>query len=450
MHSYRVAVVGAGYVGLTSSACLAHLGHDVVCVDVDEKRIERLKRGDVPLYEPGLADLVREGLARRRLAFGTTAADAVVDADVVMMCVPTPMCDDGRAELGSVESVVRQVRDRLPPRCVLVAKSTVPVGTCGRIRELLGRDDVHVASNPEFFREGHAVDDFLRPTRVVIGADDHVAAERLTALYAGVPAPRVRTDTVTAETTKYAANAFLAVKLSYVNVLAELCENVGADIRAVTASMGHDDRIGAAFLACGPGWGGSCLPKDSHELLRMARAARVEFGIVREALAANARQHARVVAQTRRVVTGSETGSLHGVRLALLGLTFKAGTDDLRDSPSLGVARLLAELGADLTGYDPCVPVDRSEQVAPVTVADDPYRAAKGACAVLLLTEWPLFRGLDWARMAALMERPVLLDTRDQLSACTLAEAGFRWHKLGGCGGGFQPDWRSAGTGPGR
>lgn len=431
MRSYRVTVVGAGYVGLTSATCLARLGHQVVCVDNDEAKVATLREGRVPLHEPGLATLLREGMASGRLRVTTALRDAVQDADLVLLCVPTPMGDGGGADLGAVRTVLADMRQTLPSGCVVVTKSTVPVGTSRRVRELLGRPDVSVASNPEFLREGTAVHDFLEPDRIVIGADDEHARDRLSELYAGIAAPRVWTDSASAEVTKYAANGLLALKASYANLLAELCESVGADVRDVTEAMGYDERIGPAFLRPSPGWGGSCLPKDAHELVRAATSARVDAGMVREALAVNDRQARRVAARARRLATGSERGSLRGVRVGLLGLTFKAGTDDLRDSPALTVARLLAEGGAELTAYDPCVTAERATEVAPVVVVDDPYRVAKGASTLVLLTEWPEFRLLDWDRLAGVMDQPVVIDTRNHLPADALHAAGLAWHGIG-------------------
>jgi UDPglucose 6-dehydrogenase len=430
MGSCRVTVVGAGYVGLTSATCLARLGHRVVCVDNDTAKVASLCEGRVPFYEPDLDKLLREGLASERLRVTTALPDAVRDADLVLLCVPTPMGDDGGADLGAVRTVLAKMRTSLPSGCVVVTKSTVPVGTSHRIRELLRRPDVSVASNPEFLREGTAVRDFFSPDRIVIGVDDPHARDRLSELYEAIPAPRVWTDPVSAELTKYAANAMLALRVSYANVLAELCEKVGADIRDVIEAMGYDERIGPAFLRPGPGWGGSCLPKDAHELVRAAASVGVDAGMVREALAINDRQARRVVARTRRLATGSADGSLRGVRVGLLGLAFKAGTDDLRDSPAVTVARLLAQHGAELTAYDPGVRAERAD-VVPAVVVDDPYRVAKGASVLVVLTEWPEFQHLDWGRLADLMVRPVVLDTRNHLPADDLRAAGLEWHGLG-------------------
>lgn len=420
----HIGVVGAGYVGLTSAACFARLGHRVTCVDADESKVDELNRGVVSIAEPGLADLVAQGLGDRTLTF-TTAQAELYGADLVFLCLPTPPAEDGRPDLGVLETVVPQLGRLLRPGCVLVTKSTVPVGTAARLPHLLGRDDLPVAANPEFLREGHAVEDFLHPDRVVVGTDpaDSPAAHRVARLYEPTGAPVVATDSASAELAKYASNAFLAVKLSYVNVLAELCERFGADVREVSRTMGLDARIGPEFLAPGPGWGGSCLPKDTSALLHAAESAGVDFGILRDAVRVNARQRARVVRAVRQAVTGSAAGSLAGARIGLLGLAFKAGTGDLRDSPALAVAGDLARAGAELTAHDPavaCVP-----GTGAVQVVDDPYLVAKDAAALVVLTEWPEFRDLDWARLAASADRAVVVDTRNLLDPDALAGAGF-------------------------
>ncbi|WP_280312212.1 UDP-glucose dehydrogenase family protein [Nocardia abscessus] len=419
----RVGVVGAGYVGLTSAACLAHLGHHVVCVDNDESKVETLRTGTVPIVEPGLPELVREGLSENRLVF-TSDPRALHECEVVLLCLPTPMGTGGTADLGVIEDALETLSTVLPPDCVLVTKSTVPVGTAARIPALSGLASTAVISNPEFLREGHAVEDFLRPDRVLLGAaeQDRESADRVAALYAGTGAPVLRSDSASAELAKYASNAFLAVKLSFVNTLAELCERVGADITKVTDAMGMDDRIGPSFLAPGPGWGGSCLPKDTRALLRAAEAAGVDFAMVRAALRANDRQHAMVLRKIRHAATGAVDGSLSGTRIGVLGLAFKAGTGDLRESPAVAVARQLSRHDATVTAYDPCVPAPGLDGIR---VVDDPYLVAKEADAIVILTEWPEFRSLDWARIATDVERAVIVDTRNLLDERLLSGTGF-------------------------
>ncbi|MQA11432.1 MAG: nucleotide sugar dehydrogenase [Pseudonocardiaceae bacterium] len=418
----RIAVVGTGYVGLTTGACLARLGHRVTCADIDKQKVDRLRAGRIGILEPGLAELVAETSHAGRLSFVVGTRQAVSDADVVFLCVPTPMGADGGADLTAVEAVIADVGGILPSGCVLVTKSTVPVGTAARITSMLARPDVGVASNPEFLREGSAVQDFLHPDRIVVGSDDPEAAERVSALYRDLGAPTLVTDAASAEMVKYAANCFLAMKLSYVNSIAELCERVGADVMSVTEGMGHDPRIGRAFLAPGPGWGGSCLPKDTEALLRVAESVACDFELLRAAVRTNAAQRGRVVDKVRAAV-----GELSGARIGLLGLAFKAGTNDVRDSPALAVATALAEAGAELTGYDPVVGGEQSGMI----VVGDPYQVAKGADAVVLLTEWPQFRDLDWWLVAELMDGDAVIDTRNHLPVAEVTAAGLRHSALG-------------------
>ncbi|RDI34797.1 UDP-glucose dehydrogenase family protein [Lentzea flaviverrucosa] len=390
---HRIGVVGAGYVGLTTAACLAHLGHDVVCADVDEAKVERLRRNEVDLVEPGLAEL----LEQHDIEFTTVFPR---DVDFLFVCVPTPSGEHGEADLTAVHDVVAQV----PENTVLVLKSTVPVGTARGIAHQ------PAVSNPEFLREGHAVEDFLRPQRVVVGSADQDAARRVAALYGDVPV--VLTDNTTAELVKYACNSFLAVKLSFVNTLAELCEHVGADIDGVTEGMRLDERIGAAFLRPGPGWGGSCLPKDTRALLSTASAQNVEFATVRAAVDTNDHQVRRIAQM------------IEGDRIGLLGLTFKAGTNDLRDSPALAIARLL---DGEVSAYDPAIRHD----VDGITVVGTPEELADGRDVLVVLTEWPEFAELDWPALADRMTTPVLVDTRGVVPAAKVREAGFRLLSVG-------------------
>jgi UDPglucose 6-dehydrogenase len=436
-HGRRIVVIGTGYVGLTTGACLASLGHRVVCADVDEAKVDRLRHGRVDIMEPGLPELVNEGQLAGRLSFvvGARAAIEAVEGgpEVVFLCVPTPMGVGGLADLSAVESVADEVGSLLAPRTVVVNKSTVPVGTAQRTAELLGRSDVAVVSNPEFLREGAAVHDFLHPDRIVVGSASQDAAERVASLYARLGAPTVLTDAASAELVKYAANCFLAMKLSYINSITELCERLGADICDVTEGMGYDRRIGQSSLSPGPGWGGSCLPKDTEAMLQVADFADYEFRLLRATIDTNTRQRQRMVEKVRLAVTGQRGGSLSHTRIAVLGLTFKAGTDDLRDSPALAVSALLKQAGADLVGYDPALTQDaggRGELDA-ITVVDDPYLAAKDAEALVVLTEWPEFRTLDWAKLATVVSRPIVVDLRNLLDADVLRRAGFEWTGLG-------------------
>jgi UDPglucose 6-dehydrogenase len=428
----RIAVIGTGYVGLTTGACLASLGHHVVCADIDPDKIDRLNDGQIDILEPGLPELVSEGVAAGRLEFVLGARQAIVRpnepaVEVVFLCVPTPMGEGGAADLAAVQAVANEVRHLLPKDCVVVNKSTVPVGTAEATRKMLGRRDVSVVSNPEFLREGSAVHDFLHPDRIVVGSDAQDAAERVAALYSKLGAPTQLTDAASAEMVKYAANCFLAMKLSYVNALADLCERLGADVIEVTEGMGYDRRIGQTFLSPGPGWGGSCFPKDTHALLQIAAAAGMDFELVGASLRTNETTRVRVVDKIR----AAAGGSLAGQRIGLLGLTFKAGTDDLRDSPALAVAALLRAEGAELTGYDPACQQDVPGVTDGITVVDDALDAAKDAVALVVLTEWPQFRSLDWPALGGVVGAPVVIDTRNLLDPDVLRRAGFAWIGLG-------------------
>ncbi|WP_432849095.1 UDP-glucose dehydrogenase family protein [Amycolatopsis sp. CA-161197] len=423
MSAARIVVVGTGYVGLTTGACLASLGHRVTCVDVDEAKVSRLTAGRVDILEPGLAELVTGGIAGGRLSFVVGARKAVQEADGVFLCVPTPMGAGGSADLRAVEAVTAEIGDVLPAGCALITKSTVPVGTSRRIRAMLGREDVPIVSNPEFLREGTAVSDFLNPDRIVVGSDTPGAARWVGDLYADLGAPVVVADAASAELVKYAANCFLALKLSYVNSIAELCERLGADIDLVTEGMGYDRRIGRTFLKPGPGWGGSCLPKDTSALVKVAESVNYDFRMLTSAIDENIAQRDRIVAK----IAGACGGTLAGARIGVLGLAFKAGTNDLRDSPALAVSSVLGALGAEITAYDPAV----DGAIDGMTVVDDPYQVAKDADVIVVLTEWGEFKHLDWTIMADAMEGDDVVDTRNLLDPRTVIDAGLSWQGVG-------------------
>lgn len=419
----RIAVIGAGYVGLTTAACLAHLGHRVVCTDIAEARVRRLRRAIVPIVEGGLNELVREGLHSGQLAFTTDNTVAARDAEFVFLCVPTPQGEDGRADMSYVQAAAREIGPHLQPNSIIINKSTVPVGSTRVVDEALGRSDVAVVSNPEFLREGSAVHDFLKPDRIVIGADDEATAIRVSKLFLRVSAPLVVTDPASAETIKYACNAFLATKVSFVNAIAALCEAVGADIRQVVLGMGFDPRIGSEFLRPGPGWGGSCLPKDTAALIRIADDAGYDFGLLRGAVGVNDEQYDRMVAKTARLAGGS----LQGAVVALWGLTFKAGTDDLRASPSLEIARRLVAAGARVQGYDPTV----HDPLPGIGLCEDPYGACEGADVLVIGTEWDEFRWLDFEKAASVMATNAVVDTRNILDPAVLRRHGFVYEGVG-------------------
>jgi UDPglucose 6-dehydrogenase len=419
----RIAVVGAGYVGLTTAACFAHLGHEVLCADIDAARVARLSEADVPIVEEGMEELVRDGLRHGRLRFVVGAAASVDGAEFVYLCVPTPQAADGGADLSFVESVAAEVGPHLRPESIVVNKSTVPVGSTRIVQRALRRPDVFVVSNPEFLREGSAVHDFLHPDRIVIGADDQAAAIRVASLYLGVAAPLIVTDPASAEIIKYASNAFLATKISFVNAVAAVCESVGADVNDVVLGMGYDPRIGREFLRPGPGWGGSCLPKDTRALLRIADDAGYDFDLLQAAIDVNEQQLDRVVEK----VTGAAGGSVDGVTIAVWGLTFKARTDDLRESPALAVITRLQARGATVQAYDPTV----REPLAEVDVRHDAYAACEGASVLVVLTEWDELRWLDFDKVAAAMVGRHVVDARNLLDRASLVRSGFTYCGVG-------------------
>jgi UDPglucose 6-dehydrogenase len=422
-----IAIIGTGYVGLTTGAYLAHLGHSVVCADIVPEKVERLNRGDIPIYEEGLSELVAEGLAGNRLSFVLGSATAAADAEFVFLCVQTPQGEDGSADLSYIRAAAQEIGPVLSPESVVINKSTVPVGSTRVVEEAMGRSDVYVVSNPEFLREGQAVYDCLHPDRIVIGADDQAAAMRVAGLFQSLNAPLLITDPATAETIKYASNAFLATKVSFVNAIANVCESVGADVRDVVLGMGYDKRIGFEFLKPGPGFGGSCFPKDTNALVRIAEDAGYDFDLLRGVIAVNHAQFDRVVAKTRE----RAGGSLDGASVAVWGLTFKARTDDMRDSPALAVIGRLLDHGATVKAYDPTVRGTLRDPYGAVDVCDDPYAACSDASVLLVLTEWDDFRWFDFDKVADLMAAPTIVDTRNLLDPGPLRRRGFFYEGMG-------------------
>ncbi|MDA8072607.1 MAG: UDP-glucose/GDP-mannose dehydrogenase family protein [Actinomycetota bacterium] len=425
--SAPVAVVGAGYVGLATAVSLAHMGHQVVCADHDRAKLAKLEAGEPTIVEDGMAELLREGLANGRLRFVGSSTEAVRRAELVFLCLPTPPRADGSADVSILQEVAEQIAPHLERGAIIANKSTVPVGSTRVIEQLLGRSDVAVVSNPEFLREGQAISDCLHPDRVVVGADDAKAAARVGALFAATGAPLIVTDAATAETIKYASNAFLATRLSFVNAVATLSEAVGADVRDVLLGMGYDHRIGFEFLRPGPGWGGSCFPKDTSALLFMAEQAGYDFPLLRAAVATNDAQRASVVAK----VSSALGGSLAGRTVAAWGITFKAGTDDRRESPAVAVVRQLAGEGAVVRAYDPTVRGPVPELVGLAEVCADPYGACAGAEVVVILTEWDELRWLDYAKVRSVMAEPALVDARNLLDPAKLRRLGFRYTGIG-------------------
>ena len=421
-----IGVVGTGYVGLVSAVCFAHLGHEVVCMDVDEAKIARLERGEVPIYEPGLEKLVADNAPR--LSF-TTSYDVLLErCSILFIAVDTPPSPSGDADLSRVKHAVREIAARGGER-LLVMKSTVPVGTGEAVMAdlaAMGVSDITYASNPEFLREGAAIQDFLEPDRIVIGSfrdEDGAAVE---ALYRGIDTDVVRTSVPTAEMVKYASNAFLATKISFINEIANVCEQVGADVRTVAHGMGLDHRIGPHFLQAGIGYGGSCFPKDVQALKQLAGNTGYHFQLLNAVIEVNALQKRRVVGKLK-----DRLGGLRGATIALLGLTFKPNTDDLREAASIVLAGRLIHEGAKVKAYDPMLDAGEHPLFPGVLICEEPLEALSGADAAVLVTEWPEFGRLDLRAAAATMTRPLLIDGRNFIDPAAAAEAGIEYEGIG-------------------
>ncbi|MCD6672204.1 MAG: UDP-glucose/GDP-mannose dehydrogenase family protein [Burkholderiaceae bacterium] len=437
----RLAVFGAGYVGLVTAACFAEMGNHVACVDVDEARVERLRRGEVPIHEPGLSEMIVRGAERGRIRFTTDAREAIGDAEVIFIAVGTPPNEDGAADLSHVLAVARTIGALIDEPVVVVDKSTVPVGTADRVRQAidaeLARRGVQVrhavVSNPEFLKEGAAIGDFMRPDRIVIGSSDARAIDVMRNLYA--PFSRNHEKLVvmserSAELTKYAANTMLAVRISFMNELAALAERLGADIEDVRRGIGSDSRIGASFLYPGAGFGGSCFPKDLRALLRTSGEYDSALTIVKAAFDVNERQKHVLFAKASRVFDGR----FEGVRAALWGLAFKPDTDDIREAPSQVLIESLLDAGATVAGYDPEAAQNMRAALAQRSgfeAVDDPYRAAEGADVLFVVTEWREFRSPDFRRLRERMRRPVLIDGRNLYDPQMVRAAGFRYESIG-------------------
>jgi len=431
----RIAMIGTGYVGLVSGACFSDFGHDVICVDKDDRKIDALRQGKMPIFEPGLDELVDRNVRGGRLAFTTDLEQGMDGAEAVFIAVGTPSRrGDGHADLSYVFGAAEEIAGALRRPAVVVTKSTVPVGTGDEveriIREKAPDARAWVVSNPEFLREGAAIEDFKRPDRIVVGTDDAEAAELMREIYRPLylnKAPLLVTGRRTAELIKYAANAFLATKITFINEVADLCEMVGADVQDVARGIGLDNRIGAKFLHAGPGYGGSCFPKDTLALLKTAEDHQAPLRIVEAVVKVN---EARKRAMGRKVVQALG-GDARGRTVALLGLTFKPNTDDMRDAPSLSIVQALQDAGASVRGYDP-EGIEQARPLMPgVEFFDSPYLAAEAADAVVLVTEWDVLRALDLKRLAAAMARKVFVDLRGVYPPEEVEEAGLRWFGIG-------------------
>jgi UDPglucose 6-dehydrogenase len=430
----HISVIGTGYVGLVTGACFAEFGVHVTCMDNDARRIEKLEKGEVPFYEPGITELVAKGVREGRLSFTTDIAKAVDKALVIFIAVGTPPRGDGSADLSYVEEVGKGIAHHMTGYKVIVTKSTVPVGTGKRLREVIKKSQRNaiqfdIVSNPEFLREGSAIEDFLRPNRVVIGADSDHAVAIMKDLYRPlylIETPIVVTDIPTAELIKYASNAFLATKISFINEMANLCERVGGNVQMVAKGMGLDNRIGSKFLHAGAGFGGSCFPKDLAALIQAGERAGYPVQIALAASKVNENQRHRMVEKIRDAV-----GGLEGKTLGMLGLSFKPNTNDLREAPALAIGQELVKQGAAIRAYDPIALDEACKTLTALKPCKDPYDVAEGADALIIMTEWNQFRSLDFERLKGIMKTPMLIDLRNVYDPDRVAGYGFRYISVG-------------------
>jgi UDPglucose 6-dehydrogenase len=430
----NIAVIGSGYVGLVTGACFAEFGVNVSCVDKDEAKIAALKKGIIPIYEPGLEELVKKNVQNKRLSFSTDTVAAIQGALVIFIAVGTPDRGDGFADLSYIEKVAEMIAEHMNGYKVIVTKSTVPVGTGNRLRSIIGGKqkehfDFDVVSNPEFLREGSAIEDFLRPNRVVIGAISQQAIAIMRDLYRPlylIETPLLITDIQTAEMIKYASNAFLATKISFINEISNLCEGVGANVQDVAKGMGLDGRIGSKFLHPGPGFGGSCFPKDVSALDKIAQKSGYEFKIVKAVIEVNRQQRERMIAKIEK-----EVGNFKGKQIGILGLSFKPNTDDMREAPSVSIIRALQERGAKIIAHDPAAMEEAKKVLKEVTYAADPYAVADGSDAIILMTEWNPFRNLDLDQIKKKLKTPIFIDLRNVYEPKKMAALGFKYTSVG-------------------
>lgn len=433
----KIAMVGSGYVGLVSGACFADFGHDVVCIDKDQGKIDRLHDGIMPIYEPGLDALVDTNVKAGRLSFTTSLAEGIKDASAIFIAVGTPSRrGDGHADLSFVYAVAEEIAESLANDAVIVTKSTVPVGTGDEVERIISESGTQhrfaVVSNPEFLREGAAIGDFKRPDRIVIGAEDEFGRDIMSEVYRPLflnESPILFTSRRTSELIKYAANAFLATKITFINEMADLCEKVGANVQDVSRGIGMDNRIGSKFLHAGPGYGGSCFPKDTLALLKTAEDYDSPTRIVEAVVKVNESRKRAMGRKVLDALGGAEEA--RGKKAALLGLTFKPNTDDMRDSPAIAVAQTLTDAGVEVSAYDP-EGMELAQPLMPkVKMCDDPYEAIKGADATVIVTEWDAFRALDLSRVADLANAPVLVDLRNIYSPEDVRARGFTYASIG-------------------
>lgn len=419
-------VIGTGYVGLSTGVGLAELGHFVTCADIDQLKIELLQTGKSPIAETGMDAGIQSNVNQGRLRFITDVVGQVSSADVVFLCLPTPQADDGSADLSYIKVVATQIGSLLKSGAVVVNKSTVPVGSSEKVSQWLGRDDVNVVSNPEFLRQGTALHDFLNPTRIVVGGNNVEAVETVAALYANVDAPVLRMNAASAEALKYAANSFLATKLTFINAIADICELVGADIFDVVEGLGMDPRIGHEFLNPGPGWGGSCFPKDTRALVKIAEGNGYDFALLRGVIQTNDEQYERIALKVVEICGGSVLGKT----IASWGLTFKANTDDLRDSPAIAILTLLHDMGAVIRAYEPSA--RRAYEAYPwIELASSAVEVCRDADALAVLTEWPEFAEVNVTEVSSVMKSKAVVDGRNVLDPQKWKSAGFAYRGVG-------------------
>jgi len=427
----NICVIGVGYVGLVTGACLADLGNKVICLNRSQQKSDNLKKGILPIFEPGLEEIVRRNYEAGRLNFTTSYDEALRDVEFVFIAVGTPSGSEGEADLSHVTQAAEQVAKRLLKHMIIVNKSTVPIGTGDWVADIINEHKVNdvefaVVSNPEFLREGSAVYDFMNPDRIVLGSTNREAAERVAELYAPLQAPVIITDLRTAEMIKYASNAFLATKISFINEMANICEALGADVKEVALGMGSDRRIGHAFLGAGMGWGGSCFPKDVKALAHIAATHGCHPQMLRAVMEINYDQRKRVIQKLREIL-----GNFRGKTIGLLGLSFKPNTDDMRDAPSIEIVHMLQHEGAQIKVYDPVASDNAKKILNNVIYCDNPYTVAEGADALILVTEWNEFKQLDMGRIARSMHQPVLFDGRNIYEPEKMRALGFTYRGIG-------------------
>lgn len=427
----RICIIGTGRVGLVTGTCLAELGNNAICVDSDAQKIRDLAKGIMPFYEPGLEEMVRKNVDQGRLGFITSLEKGINSSEIIFICVGTPQKINGECDLSFIEAVAQEVAIAMDSYKIVVEKSTVPVKTGARVKQIIklasGRDiDFDMVSNPEFLREGAAIYDFMKPDRIIIGVESQRAANAISELYKPLNAPILITNIETAELIKYASNSFLALKISYINAIANLCEKMGADVTKVAEGIGYDKRIGRVYLDAGAGYGGSCLPKDVSALTKIAEGAGYDFELLRAVQGINDFQKRQVVVKAQKAL-----GDLNNKTIGVLGLSFKPDTDDIREAPSLDIIRLLQNEGAKIKAYDPVAMSEVKPLLPDVECCPGPYQVAEGSDALILITEWDEFKNLDLARIQRTLRQPVMIDGRNIYNPQTMAELGFKYQSVG-------------------